>query len=324
MIWFILAIAIAVTVLGICRYTYRTCFYSPRNRKEDPYKVLEGEQYQAVSERIINNTRLMDNSPCQWVSITSFDGLKLYGRYYHNADNAPLMIMFHGYRSMALRDCAGGHRLGKQLAFNLLVADQRAHARSRGTTISFGINERKDCQCWLDYAVERFGAETPIILSGLSMGATTILMAAGEELPENVAGIVADCPYSSPPAIIRKVSRDWGYPDKLVYPFIWLGARIFGKFNLTEASAVIGAKNATVPILLIHGEDDRFVPCDMSREIAKAGGANVRLETFPEAGHGLCYISDPWRYERITVEFLRSLPAIAPFLKYNPFAQKYV
>jgi fermentation-respiration switch protein FrsA (DUF1100 family) len=137
------------------------------------------------------------------------------------------------------------------------------------------------------------------------MGAATVLMASALPLPENVMGIIADCPYSSPKAVIQKVCRDMHFPVRLTYPFLRLGARLFGGFSLSDEGAVDAVKESRVPILVIHGEDDRFVPCEMSREIAKAAPEKVRLETFPGAGHALSYMLDPVRYRRVTAEFLQ-------------------
>ncbi len=320
MFWLMLVLfVVAVVVIAASVYTYRFCFYSPKDRLEDPYAVFHGEQYESVKDRIFDCTRKMDEAKCEWVTITSFDGLQLSARYYHSKDNAPLQIMFHGYRSMALRDCAGGYGLAKRMGFNVLVADQRAHAKSDGSTISFGINERQDCWSWTNYAVRRFGAETPIVLSGLSMGAATVLMASSLPLPDNVVAIMADCPYSSPAEIICKVARDQHLPDKLAYPFIKLGAKLWGRFDLEASSSVEAVAKTGIPILLIHGEDDRFVPCDMSRKIYASCNSMTQLHTFPEAGHGLCYIVDPKRYEAVTVRFLLEIPSLKPYLQENPF-----
>ena len=105
------------------------------------------------------------------------------------------------------------------------------------------------------------------------MGAATVLMASELNLPENVVCIIADSPYSSPKAIIRKVCRDRHLPDWLAYPFIRIGAKIFGGVSIEECSAEDAVRNARIPILLIHGEDDRFVPCQMSKRIFRACSA---------------------------------------------------
>lgn len=314
--------AIGIVTLVFAFYSYRICFHSPKRRKPEDLElhIPKGEQYEAVRDRMLAAAKRMQDAPCQWFSIQSHDHRTLWARYYENRPDAPVMLFFHGYRGHCCRDCAGGFAIAKKLGFNILAVDQRSHGRSDGRVITFGIRERQDCLRWIQWIKEKFGTETPIILSGVSMGAATVLMASELELTDSVSCILADCPYSTPSAIIRKVSRDVGYPDKIAYPFILLGAGIFGGFRLNECSAVAAVKNAKVPILLIHGEDDRFVPCDMSREIRAGCEDRIQLHTFPDAGHGLSYLTDPRRYEKICVDFLWQLPALENHLQRSEFA----
>ncbi len=312
MLW-ILAI-LAALCIAVAYYCFRLCFYSSPKRNDDPYAPMVGEQYEQVLDNILSSTRIMEKSVGQDVFITSFDGLKLQGRYYHTRDGAPVQIMFHGYRSHPWRDCGGGFMLARKMGFNVLVTEQRSHIRSGGKVITFGILERLDCMQWAEYAAGRFG-DIPIVLSGLSMGAATVLMAAELPLPSNVCAIMADCPYDSPGNIIRKVCRDRKMPDRLCYPFIRLGARLFGGFSLEKASAELAVKNTQIPILLLHGEDDRFVPCSMSQNIYACCTGTAQLHTFPEAGHGLSYMVDPLRYEAAVVQFLWEQNALRPFLE---------
>lgn len=314
---------LAIMTLAFSLYSYRICFYSPRKRQQ-PDNIEswfpKGEQYEAVRERMIASEKRMEDAACEWTTTRSHDGKKLYARYYEFSPDAPLMLVFHGYRGYVFRDCAGGFALAGKLGFNILAVDQRSHGKSDGCVITFGIRERQDCLSWIRYARQRFGAEKPLILSGVSMGAATVLMASELDLPENVVCIMADCPYSSPSAIIRKVASEMGYPDLIAYPIIRLGARLFGGFCLTESSATNAVKRATVPILMIHGEDDRFVPCDMSREIYENCKDVAQLHTFPNAGHGLSYLVDPRRYEKICVDFLWGIDSMHPYLDQSEFA----
>ena len=323
MLYVILAGAVLIgLILAVSFYTFYICFYSRADRAEDPYALMHGIQYQEVKDNIIACTRIIDKAPCEWVYTNSCDGLKLAGRYYHTAEGAPVMILFHGYRSISLRDCAGGYILAKKLGFNVLAVDQRAHAESEGRVISFGIREHKDCESWIRFVIKRFGNDAKIVLSGLSMGAATVLMASQLPLPDNVVAILADCPYSSPADIIRKVCRDRHLPDHLAYPFIRLGAWIYGRFDLEMTTACNAVKKASVPILLIHGEDDHFVPCEMSGLIHSCCASPSQLHTFAGAGHGLCYMVDPIRYEMITIRFLNALPALAAHLEQNEYAKE--
>ncbi len=285
---------------------YRRTFYNdPRHAK--PMKLPGGEQYEAVAERSRQLADEFRAIPFEAVTVRSFDGLTLFGRYYPGREEgAPLQIQLHGYRGSAMRDFSGGNKLARESGHATLVIDQRAHGESKGHTISFGVLERRDLLSWVAYATARFGEDTPIFLTGLSMGAATVLMAVELPLPPNVVGIIADCPYSSPREIIRRVCRvDYHLPPALVYPLIRLSARIFGHFDLDGASAITAVRAARVPILLLHGEDDRFVPCEMSREIAAAGGGRVTCLTFPGAGHGLSYMTDTPRYAAAVAAFVR-------------------
>ena len=242
--------------------------------------------------------------PCEQVFIRSRDGLRLAARYYHCRDGAPLEIQFHGYRGSAIRDFCGGAAIALAAGHNVLLVDQRAHGKSEGRTICFGVKERFDCLDWVDYALRRFGPDARLLLCGVSMGASTVLMAGGLPLPEQVKVIIADCPYSSPMEIIRKVCRDLRLPPRLMEPFLRLAARLYGGFSLTGASALEALRQCRVPVLLIHGEDDRFVPCQMSRDLRDACAAPVQLLTVPGAGHGLSFIVDRPAYEQAVARFV--------------------
>lgn len=291
-------------ILGISYYAFRIAFLAPPHLDTNHYYVPEGEQYDAVREQIKKSVAGMAQRKYEPVTITSFDGSKLFARYYHVSDDAPVQILFHGYKSSSLLDCSGGTYYADKLGHNALVVDQRSHGQSEGTVITFGIKERRDCLSWINYAIERFGADTKIILCGLSMGAATVLMATDLPLPKNVKGIIADCPYSSPKEIIMKVGKDQHFPTGLMYPFVWLGARIFGGFNLSESSAITAIKDCPIPILLFHGEADNFVPCDMSKALQNAGACDLTLELFSGAGHGLCYMIIPEKYEKAVSAFV--------------------
>lgn len=305
MIFGIVLTGLVVVILAGSYFAYKYAFYFVDNRTEEECLAIpSGKQYEKQQDFMRELMQEMKKLAFEEVSITSFDGKKLVGRYYHQKDDAPLQIMMHGYRSDYIRDFCGGHRSARAMGMNTLVVDQRAHGKSEGHTITFGICERKDCLSWINYAKERFGKGIPIFLVGLSMGAATVLMASELELPENVKGIIADCPYSSPKEIICRVGGMMKLPVKLVYPLVVLGARLFGHFDLEETSAVEAVKHAKVPILLIHGEADLFVPCDMSRAIYASGKSRITLETFPDAGHGISYILDSERYERVVKTFI--------------------
>ena len=302
----IVGVMLAV-LLVLTYYAYRVTFYAaPRKGDEDQYLIPTEEQYRKDAEKLRQCISRLDHMEYEPVTIRTFDGRSLFGRYYHVQDGAPLQIQFHGYRGSALRDLCGGTPLALKMGHNVLLVDQRAHGRSDGTTITFGVLERRDCLEWIRYAQRRFGTEVPIVLTGVSMGAATVLMAADLELPPAVRAVVADCPFSAPRDIIARVAETMGLPGKPAAAVCAIGGALFGGFRLGSSSAVESVRNSKLPILLIHGEDDHYVPCEMSRMIYDACGAVKRLETFPHAAHAMCYMEDPVRYEAVITDFLRA------------------
>lgn len=309
MLILLLLIALLAAFLYALHFGYKLAFQYD-DPMASPYDYEDNDQTRkckAVQDAVIAE---FDAVPYEEVSITSHDGLKLTGRYYHVADGAPLEIQCHGYKGNALRDFSGAWRIAKAAGRNVLLINQRCHGGSEGCTITFGILERRDVLGWIAYANNRFG-NIPIVLSGVSMGAATVLMVSGMDLPENVKGIIADCPYDAPSNIIKKVlGQDMGMPVKVVYPLIRLGGILYGKFNLNADSPLAAVRKAAVPILLIHGDDDRFVPYSMSCNIHAAAPEKIGFHTIPGAGHALNYVTDPEGYTEIVNAFTaKCLPA---------------
>lgn len=308
-IWWILGIAVflAAAVLVIAYICYRMAFYAkPRQPLGDQIEIPLGRIYEPFRDSMEKWARETRAMPCEEVSITSFDGLTLTGKYYEYAPGAPIELMFHGYRGSAERDLSGGVQRCFKLGRSVLLADQRCSGKSEGHTITFGVYEHRDCLAWVDFMVKHFGSDVKIILTGISMGAATVLMAAGKELPPNVIGVLADCGYSSAEEIIQKVIAQMGLPVKLAYPFVKLGARVYGHFDLEEYSPIQAVKSIQVPVIFFHGESDDFVPCDMSRAMYEACVSEKRLVTVPGAGHGLSYPIAPKEYLDALREFFGS------------------
>ena len=303
LLWTIAAILVLILLAAfICFYL---AFFVPKHGPIaiDDYSIPEGEIYEVFRDQMVGWMKEVRAMPHEDVYITSFDGLKLHGRYYEYAPGAPMELMFHGYRGNADRDLCGGVQRCFALKRSALVVDQRASAGSDGNVITFGIKEHRDCRAWVDFAVKKFGPDAKIILTGISMGASTVLMAAGEPLPAQVKGVLADCGFSSAKAIIHKVIRQLKLPPKLVYPFIRLGAVLYGGFDPECYSAVEAVKHTSLPTIFFHGADDDFVPAEMSKENFDACAARKELVTIAGAGHGLSYPVDPEGYLQALRDF---------------------
>lgn len=294
----IAVMAVAFTVLLVSYICFRMTFYAKRSAEEktDEMRIPPGKVYEPHRETMLNWMKETREIPHEKVSITSFDGLKLRGKYYEYEKGAVIELMFPGYRGEAERDLCGGVQRCFALKRSALVVDQRACGESEGNVITFGVNEHRDCLAWVDFMISHFGEDVRIILTGISMGAATVLIASGEKLPKNVIGVIADCGFTSARDIIKKVIRDMKLPPVLAYPFVKLGARLYGGFDLEEKSPIEAVKRCTVPVFFAHGDNDDFVPFYMSEENYNACPTKKEFLRVKGAGHGLGYIIAPDAY----------------------------
>ena len=297
------AAAAGSALLGAAYGIYRISFY----HKPSPEVPAPGDMKSRLAYRdaMDADAAVLDNAPFEEVHLTAQDGTDLFGRYYHQRDGAPLVLIFHGYTGYSHRDGLGGYTLCRKLGYNVLLPDQRAHGHSGGHTITMGAKEQYDAQGWANWAAERFGLDTPLFLMGVSMGAATVMLASGLPLPSSVKGIVADCGYTSAKEITRKCLPDYlpHTPVWLAYAVGRLGARLYGHFEPNRIDCTAAVSRAAVPILFIHGEEDGFVPCEMSRKNYDACASRKQLLTIPGAAHAVCYYRDTPLYTRVTTKF---------------------
>lgn len=298
MLVLIILVILLLIILLPSYVCFRIAFYVDRKKLKniDEFSIPEGKIYEPHRDLMVKWMKEVKDTEKETFSIKSFDGLTLVGRYYECNPDAPIELMFHGYRGDAKRDLCGGVQRCFSLGRNALIVDQRACGKSEGTVISFGVNEKKDCISWLNFMISHFGPEVKIILTGISMGAATVLMSLSEELPKNVIGILADCGYSSAEDIIKKTIKEMKLPPNTAYSFVKLGARIFGKFDLNETPPIETVKNSNIPIIYFHGEADDFVPFEMSQKLHEVTKSKTKLVAVKNAGHGLSYIIEPERY----------------------------
>lgn len=284
-------IAIALITAAIC---YFKIFYSPNRkpRAEDDYELPPGEEYEPFYPQMIEWTKRCRATPHTNVEITTFDGLTLRGRYYEFSPDAPIEIMMHGYRGNLERDLSGGIFRALNIGHSVLVYDHRGSGKSDGNILTFGINESRDCRRWIDFVLKEINPDAKIIISGVSMGGATAMIVSGySDLPENIVGIVADCGYTSAKDIIKKVIVDMKLPPNILYPFVQLGAKIYGGFDIDEFSPIEQVKKSKIPTIFVHGDQDFFVPLEMTKANYEASAA-VKKELYivEGAAHGLAYV----------------------------------
>ena len=294
MFWIIFA---AINLIICFFVTCYICFYAGLHGvKTDEKSVFffpDTNQYAPFKEEIVNRIKYNRNLPFEEIKIKSRDKKILYGRFYESENKkAPLVIFFHGYRSSPFRDSAGVFDFYNKMGYSLLLVSQRAHEKSEGKFLTMGVKEKNDCLKWIEYAENNIKESEKIILCGVSMGGATVLMSAGEKLPERVKGIISDSAFSSAKEIMYKVIGEMKLPEKLIYFFIKTGGIIFERINLDETDVKKQLEKAKIPIFFIHSKADSFVPFYMSEECFNSYKNDKEFFFAENAGHGMSYFCD--------------------------------
>ena len=305
MIFLYILLAALFVVLATSLICFLKIFYTSRREKWPEYPVPAGDIYEPHHEQMIEWIKYARALPHKEVSTQSFDGLTLRGTYFEFEKGLPIDILFHGYHGCAEQDLSGGVYRCQRLGHNVLIVDHRASGKSEGHVVTFGIHESRDALAWIHYALENIDPNAKILLGGISMGAATVMMASAMDLPKNVKGTVADCGYTSAKDIIKKVIRDMKLPDNLLYPFVRLGAILFGRFDPDANSPIESMPNCRVPVIFFHGDEDAFVPMSMSEENHNACAAPKHFVITPGAGHGLCFPVDVDTYVKEIEAFFK-------------------
>ncbi len=256
---------------------------------------------------------LAEDPSLESVEIRTEDDVILVGHWYENPKAKRIIVAMHGWRSSWARDFGAISSFWHKNGCSVLYAEQRGQNNSGGDYMGFGMLERHDCLEWVRWINDKVGTKLPIYLAGVSMGASTVLMASELELPENVHGIIADCGFTSPHAIWKHVAEknlhlSYGIIGKIANDLCKKKINLSSK----EYSAPFALSKTNVPVIFIHGSDDKFVPIEMTYENYKACASPKRLLVVPGAEHGLSYFTDQKAYEKAVLEFWQDFDNTPP------------
>ncbi len=252
------------------------------------------------------------------IFMRSRDGLTLAAHWYPAENARRTIVLVHGWRSRWDRDFAGITDYLHDGGANLLFIEQRAHGESEGKYIAFGLLERFDVEDWVKKLKTFSDPKLPVYLFGVSMGASTVLMASALSLASCVRGIVADCGYTSPSAIIRNTITH----NTVLPAFTETGASLPMKlhtgFDYDAYSTLDAVRRSRIPTLFVHGDADTFVPVSMTRQNYAACAAPKDLLIVHGARHALSYLVDPAAYQQKVEALFSRCEKPESFYAHNP------
>ncbi|WP_057876488.1 alpha/beta hydrolase [Liquorilactobacillus aquaticus] len=221
-----------------------------------------------------------------------------------DAASKKVVVISHGYKGNG-ETMANFAKMYYEMGFGVLLPDDRGHGESAGKYISFGWLDRLDYLEWLKKIIEKMGKDIQIVLFGVSMGASTVAMLSGENVPVQVKCVIADCGYSSiEDELMFLLKRQFHLPKYPFYPLInTINHHRLG-YYLGDVSTVTQLKKNKLPIFFIHGEEDDYVPSYMALENYRATDAPKELWIVPKATHAESYWMDPAVYKKHVQLFL--------------------
>lgn len=249
-------------------------------------------------------TETLEHTSHEAVSVSARDGVLLAGHWFPHENPKRIIIAMHGWRSSWAKDFGMIAPFWQENECSVLYAEQRGQNNSGGDYMGFGMTEQFDCLSWVYWAIQRCGEAIPIYLAGVSMGATTVLMASGLALPSNVHGIMADCGFTSPYEIWKHIAN-----HNLHLPFRLNGvlADYFCRKKLhcgsDDYSTIDALQYTSVPVIFAHGENDHFVPLEMTLRNFEACRSPKFILTVPDADHGMSYYLAKDKYENAICDF---------------------
>ena len=290
-LWIVLIVALLL--FAVCFVLLmRNLRSSPVPDLSDP-EWIRGTRWEPYAQTLEKEIRAFRNNPWEDVWITSEDGLRLHGQILHGTSDSTVLLA-HGYRSSGENDFCGIVEYYRKKNFTILMVDQRAHGKSEGRQLTFGLRERWDMTGWITYAVESLPQE--LYLHGVSMGGVAFMMALLQCKGYPIRGVIADSAYDNVrELLLYQAKRKYHLP---AFPFDALisaaGFLLLGKsFSSLHASACVGQCN--VPVLVINGTNDHTVPPGMAGRFTKA--RQVQYACIGGARHGMCWLTAPGVYE---------------------------
>ena len=281
--------------------------HANRNPGENPsgFDDIMGDDYkEAWAMGEIVGGEFVKNIPTQ-ISVKTHEGLILRGEFYKslNTNAKQTVICAHGFRSSGIWDFATLSMFFIN-NFNVIFINHRGHNESDGNEICFGQKSCYDINLWIEKALE-ITPDCDIILHGVSMGGATLLMASDKINSDKVKFIVSDCAFSDGGAEMEYMVKYSKYPTFPTTFFCKVWFNWLNKIKMDAQKPIECVKNAKVPILFIHGKNDKFVPFYMGERLYDICKNEKDFLWVDGAGHGMSYFKNKDEYESKYLDFVK-------------------
>ena len=260
------------------------------------YKKLNRLKYNNLAEKIKKDKKILEAVECKDVAIFSRDNLRLTGKLYlsDNKNANSSVILCHSHKSSGELDFGTAFKMYREMNYNILLIDQRAHGDSDGRYTTMGIMESYDIVNWCRWLEMCFGTECRTVVHGVSMGAfASLAAAANPEMPANVQCIIADSIYPLIyEYIYKKAKGSMAFLAKPAVTFVNLFYKNHIGFDMRDFSLYTVSKAVKIPVLFIHPESSASAPLLYAESLMKRIPAKTEIVKIKKAPCGICFAKD--------------------------------
>ncbi|MCR4662056.1 MAG: alpha/beta hydrolase [Clostridia bacterium] len=291
----------------IGKAVFEGAFGRPGEPSEFGMKQLDklmAPDYRKWHENSVNETeKIKATMKYETLEIESDDGIKLRAMFFRaEGDSKKTAILIHGYQSTGFQDHSTNMQKYLEKGFNVLLPANRATGDSEGNYTGFGILESRDTLKWVDL-IDKMIPDSQIVLQGVSLGGATVCMMSRLDISKSVKCIISDCAFKTVRAQLEEFCNIYHIPKFLIKGVVyWCNKK--AKYHIDQDSPLEAVKEAKVPILFVHGGDDRFIPRRFCEELYDNCGSEKEKFYIEEAGHSSSYYFGKERYYNPIFEFI--------------------
>lgn len=259
-------------------------FYNFALNPEVDKSSIVSQDSDGVVDEYFETSKKWFNDNKKELNMKSVTQSELTGYLFENNKSKKFVVVVHGYTSSA-ENMATYIKSFYDLGYNVFAPDLLAHGKSQGDFYTMGGIDSEDLANWIKKISEE-NNKPDIALFGISMGAATVMNVLDNNLPNNVKVVMEDSGYVDLDKQFKyQLKKLFGLPSFPIINSASTVAKIRAGYFISDVNATDALKNNNLPMLILHGEQDGFVPFEHAKDAYELVSSKKEFHSFKDAKH---------------------------------------